>query len=273
LRFWHRRRAPGLVADLHGAGQAMVLLHGQPGNAADWEAVGEDLAVDHRVIVPDRLGYGRTGGRAAGFTANAAAVVKLMDQLGEGKAIVVGHSWAGGVALQMALDFPARVAGLGLVASVAPDEPLSPMDRLLARRAVGTVLAAVTLSAAGPLLATAPARAFAKRHSNGRREPPSALGSSWHRPSTWSSFATEQRALFYELPHLSGRLGSIDLPATVLVGSADRVVGANAGNRLASALPHACLEVIDGAGHLLPQLEPAAVAAALRRLAARAARA
>jgi len=106
-----------------------VLLHGQPGSSSDWRAVADNLATDHRVIVPDRLGYGLTGGPAAGFATNANAVAKLLGSLGVDGALIVGHSWAGGVALEMALDFPHHVAGLGLVSSVAPAEPAARFDK------------------------------------------------------------------------------------------------------------------------------------------------
>jgi len=256
--------------ELCGAEATVVLLHGQPGTAADWSAVAEDLASDYQVVVPDRLGYGRTGGRAAGFSANALAVARLLGRLGTGRALVVGHSWAGGVALALALDFPDRVAGLGLVASVAPGEPLSRVDRLLAKPAVGTALAAAALTAAEPLLSSRPALAVAERRSSSRREALTPLASAWHRPATWNSFAIEQRALLRELPLLGPRLPTLQLPTLVLVGTSDRVVGTAAGNRLAAAISGASLEFVPGGGHLLPQLEPEVVAEALRRLACRA---
>ena len=124
----------GLVADVRGHGPAVVLLHGQPGSAADWEPLARLLEADYTVIVPDRPGYGRTGGRATGFRGNAAAVVDLLDRRGVASATIVAHSWSGGVAIALAEDNPDRVAGLVLVASVGPDERLDRLDRLLAVR-------------------------------------------------------------------------------------------------------------------------------------------
>jgi pimeloyl-ACP methyl ester carboxylesterase len=248
----------------------VLLLHGQPGSAADWEAVATELAVDHRVIVPDRLGYGRTGGRAGGFAANAVSLAKLLGDLEVQRAIVVGHSWAGGAALEIALDSPALVAALCLVSSVSPNAPPGRLDRLLARPLLGTVLAAATLGTAGQLLSRGPGRALAKwRHRGQPTEQLSDLARSWHRPSTWRSFAIEQRALVHELALLGPRLRSVDVPVIVMVGSADRLVPPATGRELATSLPAATLEVVPGAGHLLPQLQPAVVAAAVRRLSAR----
>jgi pimeloyl-ACP methyl ester carboxylesterase len=231
--------------------------------------VARELAADHRVIVPDRLGYGRTGGRGAGFAANANSLAKLLRTLGEAEALVVGHSWAGGVAVEMALDFPGMVAGLGLVSSVSPVEPTDWLDRLLALPLAGTALAAATLTTAGSLLSMAPVRAFARWRLPGiTKGQLFELARSWRTSATWESFSVEQRALVNELPSLAPRLASIGVPTVVLVGSVDRVVPAGLGRRLAAGIPRAELEVVPRGGHLLPQQQPLAVAAAVRRLAA-----
>lgn len=268
-RLWRARRLPNLAADIKGGGQAVVLLHGQPGSAGDWAGVAEELAGEHTVIVPDRLGYGRTGGRAAGFSANAVALSRLLVALDVPDAVVVGHSWAGGVALQMALDFPHMVRALVLVSSVSPDVPVGRLDHILARRVVGTAVVAVTLSTAGSLLAWGPGRAYVGRRLAGRRrQDVSEVARLWRRPATWASFATEQRALLHELPAMAGRLAGIAAPAVVLVGSSDRVVAPATGRHLADAIPRASLHQVEGAGHLLPQARPGEVANAVRRAAA-----
>jgi pimeloyl-ACP methyl ester carboxylesterase len=248
----------------------VVLLHGQPGLAGDWKAVADDLAADHLVIVPDRLGYGLTDGRAAGFAANAGAVTRMLRSLEVEGAVVVGHSWAGGVALQLAVSYPSVVKGLVLVCSVVPGEALGRFDRLLARPVIGTAFAAVTLSTAGRLLSWGPARAFAGRKLRGRPEQQlAAMARSWRNPSTWRSFAIEQQALVHELGRLAPCLGSLRVPATVIIGSADKVVRPQAGRRLAAQLQGSDLEEVEAGGHLLPQLHPTTVASAIRRLAGR----
>ena len=63
----------------------MVLLHGQPGSADDWDHVIPLIEGDFTVVVPDRLGYGRTGGEAGGYAANADALAGLLDRLDSGR--------------------------------------------------------------------------------------------------------------------------------------------------------------------------------------------
>jgi pimeloyl-ACP methyl ester carboxylesterase len=95
--------------DTGGGGPAVLLLHGQPGSRADWAQVVAALAGDARVLVPDRPGYGGTGGRPLGFAGNAEAAVGLLDRLGIRRVIAVGHSWGAGVALALAARYPERV--------------------------------------------------------------------------------------------------------------------------------------------------------------------
>ncbi|HET6875527.1 MAG TPA: alpha/beta hydrolase, partial [Acidimicrobiales bacterium] len=123
-------------------GAAVLLLHGQPGTAGDWQRVAGLLEDRYTVVVPDRPGYGATGGRATGFAGNARATADLLDRLGIERTVMVGHSWAGGVALAAARDYPDRVAGLVLVSSVGPGEHLGWDDRLLAAPVIGETLAA-----------------------------------------------------------------------------------------------------------------------------------
>ena len=84
----------------------VLLLHGQPGGARDWDQVVQ--ALDHRVptIVVDRPGWdGHSAPRD--LPGNAAATLAALDARGAGRATVVGHSFGGAIALHLA-PRPAR---------------------------------------------------------------------------------------------------------------------------------------------------------------------
>ncbi|MHB1930553.1 MAG: alpha/beta fold hydrolase [Acidimicrobiales bacterium] len=290
---------PALAAVDTGAGPAVVLLHGQPGTSADWAALVPLLAAGFRVLVPDRPGYGRTGGRPTDFAGNAGAVVALLDRAGVAQAIVVGHSWAGGAAIHLATGAPGRVAGLVLAASVGP-EPPSLLDRALAVPPFGELAAAVAVAAPARLALTRPVR--------GRLRPPRRaaleallgraatagpapdtpcpgpvtrlLGSSARisrgtsqqtRQPVWRSFAAEQRAYVSDGPGLVGRLAAIRCPVTDVAGLEDRIVPPATARRLAAALPSADVRLVEvpGVGHLLPEDAPGELAAAVAGVAAR----
>lgn len=259
-----------LVADVTGEGPAVVLLHGQPGSASDWAGVVPLLRPRFTVVVPDRLGYGRTGGKAAGFAANARAVASLLDRLDRPRAILAGHSWAGGVALALAETHPDRVEGLVLVASVGPGERAGTLDRLLAVPPLGRVLAALAIGAGRRALSHPTVRALVDR----RVPSPTTdqLAKAWRQQGLARSFAIEQQALVEELSRLAPGLAAIKAPTAVLSGSADHIVAPATARRLAATIPGATLTTIPGAGHLLPFDHPGAVADAVGRVALRAGR-
>ena len=93
------------VARDEGKGHPLVLLHGFPGNSADWTAVADRLVHGHRVIVPDLLGFGASD-RPAAFTdlwadAQAEALVAALDARAVGHFALVGHDYGGPVALRL----------------------------------------------------------------------------------------------------------------------------------------------------------------------------
>jgi pimeloyl-ACP methyl ester carboxylesterase len=247
-----------------GDGPPAVLLHGQPGNAGDWSPVTTRLRGRMRLIVPDRPGYGRTGGRAAGFRDNAAALVELLDRLGVESAVVAGHSWGTGVALAAAIRFPERVRALVLAAPVAPDMPPGAVDRLLANPLVGASAARLAFGLAGLGLSLPPLRRLA--HATVPALPPeqvAATAAAWRGNGVWRSFYAEQRALVAELPLLAPELGSVDRPTTILYGTRDRISPPAHARRLAAVMPQAQLVCADGASHMLPQQRPSLVADAI----------
>lgn len=251
-----------------------MLLHGQPGTAGDWQWVTPRLDERYRVVVPDRPGYGRTGGPATGFHGNAEAAVDLLDRLGIDQAVMVGHSWAGGVVLAAAAGWPDRVAGIVLVSSVGPGEHIGWDDRLLAAPVVGEAIAAASIGGLGLLLGRSRVQSFLNNRLDGRAaEAVEALtrltlGGS----GVWHAFVTEQRALLTELEELASGLADVAVPAVVMHGRNDRLVPPSVAQNLAATLPNASLQLLYGVGHLIPHDRPAAVAAAVDQVVGQTAR-
>ena len=98
----------------------VAVLHGAGANLEDMHlALAEHLAARRRIILVDRPGLGFSARRAeegASPAYQAAVLRDVLDRLGVERAILVGHSWSGALALTFALDFPERTAGLVLVA-------------------------------------------------------------------------------------------------------------------------------------------------------------
>ena len=102
-----------------GWGPVIVLIHGITGSAETWGDVMEPLAERFTVVAPDLLGHGQSAKPRGDYSlgAYASGIRDLLGALGHDRATVVGHSLGGGVAMQMAYQFPERCERLVLVSS------------------------------------------------------------------------------------------------------------------------------------------------------------
>src|ERR1700694_3210894 len=113
-----------LYYETHGAGRPLILLHGGLGSGEMFGPVLPVLAERHQVVTVDLQGHGHTADidRPIDVRLMAGDIAALIDHLGLAPADVVGYSLGGGVALQTADRFPARVRRLVMVsANLRPD--------------------------------------------------------------------------------------------------------------------------------------------------------
>nr|WP_299032608.1 alpha/beta hydrolase [uncultured Tenacibaculum sp.] len=104
-----------------GKGNSVVLLHGFLENNTMWDAVVEEVSKRNRVICIDLLGHGKTGciGYIHSMEEMAEAVKAVLQELKIRRAIFVGHSMGGYVALAFAEKYPKNVKGLCLLNSTS----------------------------------------------------------------------------------------------------------------------------------------------------------
>jgi pimeloyl-ACP methyl ester carboxylesterase len=102
-----------------GSGPVIVLVHGITSTSATWERVMPALAKRFTVIAPDLLGHGGSAKPRGDYSlgAYASGVRDMLIALGHERATFVGHSLGGGVAMQLAYQFPERCERLVLVDS------------------------------------------------------------------------------------------------------------------------------------------------------------
>ena len=114
-----------------GEGEPVVLLHGGFLDSRMWDAQVEDLSTDHKVITVDLRGHGKTEDGATDYLMTD-AIKKILDTLGIKKASILGHSMGGEVATEFALQYPASVNRLLLMApGMNKWTETSPKDTLL----------------------------------------------------------------------------------------------------------------------------------------------
>lgn len=253
----------------------VALVHGQPGLGRDWDMVVERLVDDHRVVAPDRPGYGDDGGPALSMADNADVLADVLSAQGGGPATVVGHSYGGGVAILLAARRPELVRALVLVSSVGRRDSISGFDRVLALPGVGEALSAAglfTLSRVLPRLRHVadlrPRHAWAWLAAT---IPDQGYGRTLWSARMWRSFVSEQRTLMHEIADVEVALGSLHLPTTVITGTWDVVVPPAVAVSIATTIGGSELLTVARAGHFVHRQFPGIVSAAVRRLERRAA--
>lgn len=250
---------------------AVLLIHGLPGTAEDFEEV-TPLLAGHRTIAIDRPGYGFSGGGYFPFDRQLQAVHELIEKLHLGRPILVGHSYGGAISLAYAERYPAQVRGLVLVDAAATCTHNSSFVRAQAQfiklieLPVIAQLADVSFS---QLLRTASAdpvesEAFSPNPVNQRHHQRVLAINLKH--GNLEAYAGETQAANGVIEGVNRGLGSIHTPAVVVQGEQDKLVKPECGRRLAASLPNARLQMVQG-GHMAPYTHPAAVAAAVEAVA------
>ncbi|MFJ2111668.1 MULTISPECIES: alpha/beta fold hydrolase [unclassified Streptomyces] len=265
--------------EIHGdAGRpTVVLAHGWTCSTRFWAAQLADLATDHRVIVYDQRGHGRSplagpGGYSTDALADdLEAVLTTTLEPGE-KAVLAGHSM-GGMTLMAAARRPAfrehaaaallcstgssRLAAeasvvpirpgrlrtgitLGILGTRAPLGPVTPVSKRILRYAtMGTGAAPDRVERCARIVHACP--------------PPARVG--------WGNVLGEL--------DLDAEVRELTVPTAVLVGTDDRLTPAVMSRELAAALPALVrLDVLTGVGHMSPVEAPEFVTARIRELAA-----
>lgn len=245
-----------------GSGPTIVLIHGLGGQLRNFaRPLVERLALSNRVIAIDRpgSGYSTVSGVYPDLRGQASMVASLIEALGAGRVVLVGHSLGGALSLALAMDRPDLVRGLALVAPLTvlqTDAP--PAFRILTIRSAA-LRALISWTLVAP---------FGRMGGRDRRKPVFAPdqvpddfesrggGALVYRPRGFDAASRDLLDLPGSLPGIAARYHSIKPPVSVLFGRGDRILDPNRnGKAFVAQMPGATLSLVDG-GHMLPFTRP-----------------
>lgn len=252
----------------------IVLIHGASGNLEDMRlALGDRLRHMRRVVLIDRPGHGwsERSPDSKSPARQAAMIRKVLQQLCVMRAIFVAHSFAGAVATALALDYPAQVAGLILLAPVS--HPWStgiawyytiaalpwfgPLFAWTLALPIGTLITDLTVAT---VFAPQPPPADYVQ----RAAIPLVL-----RPQNFLANARDVAGLLAFVTRQAPRYAGIDAPAVIIFGDRDTVVSPKIHAReLVSVLPDSKLVLLEGVGHMVHHAAPERVIAAIEEVVA-----
>jgi 3-oxoadipate enol-lactonase len=223
-----------------------MLVHGLMVTGDMFAPVLDQLATNHRVIVPDLRGHGRSRALPPPYTVRQLAVdlAWLLQQLGIASAAVLGYSQGGAIAQQFALDWPAHCHRLILACTYAfnmatPREQVEGRVTPFLMRMLGMRrFADFVVSQGATELDTAGAERL--------------VGLIADQGRTRMITAWKETTVFDSRP----RLAEIACPTLVVAGSNDRAVPLHHARMLHQGITGSKLVVIEGAGHLLIWTHP-----------------
>jgi pimeloyl-ACP methyl ester carboxylesterase len=227
---------------------AVVLLHDGLVHSITWDGVWAPLCAKYHVVRYDRRGYGRSDPATAPF-APEEDLFRIMRQVHMDRAILVGNSSGGGLALDFSLAHPEMVEGLFLIGPVV--HGMASTDYFNERSAKNSAP-----------LEYGDVKGAAKNWSEDRfiigGEDPSARKRLYEAlvqnpQNLKASSALEAR----RSPPTAMRLSEIRVPALVLVGEDDIADVFAYSGAIEAAVPLASFEVMKNTGHLIQIQRPA----------------
>lgn len=238
---------------------AIVLLHGLLFDGGMWRGQIEALSALGRVVVIDGPGAGKSEPPPRFMMEeHADALFDAWGELGIDKAIVVGLSWGGMVAMRFALQHPTRVSALALFDTNAEVEPLKKRIRyralLALHKRVGIPYSLFEREVA-PLM-------FGETT---LRTKPDLVERSYRHAMGFERDALAKAGLAVMIHRKSilEKISAIRVPTLVMVGREDIATPLEKAENIARSIPGAELVVVDGAGHMSALEAPAAVNAHL----------
>ncbi|MGB3624432.1 MAG: alpha/beta hydrolase [Henriciella sp.] len=255
------------------AGPPVLMIHGASANAREFtDTLGPRLSAGHRVFMADRPGHGYSE-RPEGseqLAVQARQMAGVLQALAPGeKAVVVGHSYGGAVALRVALDYPDLVDGIVLLAPVTHD--WGGGGEAWYNKAAGPPIIGPIFSQLVPIVGPKQVKQGINSVFDPRDAPEgyyekAGLGLLF-RPPEFRANADDVNALRGELAAQQDRYPEIDVPVILFSGAKDTVINPTLhAGKIKHQIEDFTLVPLADSGHMPHHSHGAEVADAIRQL-------
>ena len=254
-------------------GPKVIAIHGASGNLLDWIAgPAPAMAERYQVLLFDRPGLGfsdRAGKNGSDLSVQATLMRTAAAKLGFEKAIIVGHSFGGSVALAWALDAPETVDALVLLSAPSQVWPAGPslLNRLASNPATGPVLSRVVPAISGQRLISAAVESIFEPQAAPKDYANNINAQLTLRPATVQANATDVVKLKSYIRQMVPRYNTLKMPVELLHGTADTIVPLEVHSiPLSKQITNSNLTILDGTGHMPHHVNQTELMSALLRL-------
>ena len=222
---------------VYGSGDPVLLIHGGLGHADIWANQVIDLMKDHKVIVADSRGHGRStrNADAFGYDRMASDYIALLDHLGVDKTALVGWSDGGIIGLDIAMKYPER------------------LTKLFAHAANSTVDGLTPTVGSDPVFG----QYIEKMGAEYQRLSPT--------PDQYDAFLEQIGAMWMSEPAwTTEQLAAITVPTAIVLGDHDEAITREHTEYLAQTIPNAKLVILPEVSHFAMLQDPAGYTKAIR---------
>ncbi len=240
-----------------GKGKDILLVHGMPGSIEDWKPIIDSLSKSNRVTVFDRPGHGFSTAYNYDYTLkdNTEIANQLIQQLGLNNVIVVGHSYGGSIAINLATIGNDNIKSYIIVAAPMYQFYPETLFKIASAPIIGKGFTTfIATTAAADKIEEGLLHAFAGNKKILTDDFLNTRKKIWSQPKVFYAISNEQVNYAAGLNEISANYKNINKKVNILIGDKDRENTIADCKRLKNDIPNAEITFLKNTAHYI-QLE------------------